>query len=328
MPRAPRQHYTPNSHPNYRSDGGGREEMARLNALLMKTRNELEAERRKSASMRKTVEVEKEKVMDNALAVMTTDLLKKQAMTLAQQSKLEAKERELEYRQARIVQLEIYLSEGQKQVYRYNEGLDGPTMADVDREHDRRQAELKAQRSVAELEARVAYRIQELKLREASLHTREQQYKVLVRSSFEAEMREKAMPDMEAKLDEVADIEYNRGFGVGKAAGRAEAEEEARQKGFLEGYGACHRAQATLSKLRQGLISRDSPELDFVYDAAHPHNLLTVGARIASGAAFKKEKALAPHLQRREVQVEKDSVVQKRVEEPVVQKKLEEPIRR
>ncbi|KAF2819235.1 hypothetical protein CC86DRAFT_363291 [Ophiobolus disseminans] len=328
-PRAPRQQYPHNSYNNYRSDGGGREELARMNALLMKTRNELEVERRKNANLRKTVELEKETVLDTALSVLTTDLFKKQAMTLNHQAKVQAKERDIQYRQARIEQLEVYLSEGQKQVYRYNEGLDGgPTMAEVDREHNRIQAELNAQKAVEDIQAKVSYHQQILQQREAALRMREEQYKALIRARFEAEMVQKAMPDMEAKLDEVAHIEYNHGFGAGRAAGRAEAEEEARQKGFLEGYGACYRSQITISNFRQGLISRDSPELDFLFDPAHADNMFTMGARV-SGAECRKEKALLPHMaQRKEVPADKEPSVQHRIEEPAMQRKPEESVRR
>ena len=319
VPRAPRQYHAQYSYQNYRSDGGGREEVARLSAQLMKTRDELEAERMKSANMRKTIAIENEKVMDAALSSMTTDLLNKQAKTLAHQAKVEAKERDLEYRQARIKQLEVYLSEGQKQVYhQYDEEVGGRTMSDVDREHERRQAELKAQRDVADLEGKLTTRLQHLQIREAAQQMREQQYKAMMRSSFETETKEKAMPDMEAKLNEVAEIEYNRGFGAGKVAGRVDAEEEARQKGFLEGYGTCHRAEVTLSKFRQGLIPRDSPELDFIFDPAHPHNIFTMGARIGGMNLEKEKKHIRNAVQQKESKVEKQSnQEQKKAEEAI-----------
>jgi hypothetical protein len=329
FPRAPRQQYAQNPHNNYRSEGGGREEVTRLNALLMKTRNELEAEHKKNATMRRVVESEKEKAMDAALSAMTRDLLNKQAETLARQKKVAAKERDLEYRQARIDQLEVYLSEGQKQVYRYNEGLDGgPGMIDVDREHDRRQAELRAQKSVGDVQARVKYHQISMEQREAALQMREQQYKALIRSSFEAEMREKAMPDMEARLSEVADVEYNNGFGAGKVAGRAEAAEEAHEKGFLEGYGSCHHAHVTLSKMRQGLIAHGSPELDFVYDSAHPHNLFTMGVHVGGADCKTAKMSSVSRTLPKQVSKENEQVVQKIVGEPVVQKKFEERVRK
>jgi hypothetical protein len=142
MPRGPR-FSAQNQYYNNRSDAGSNE-AARLNAQLMKARTELEAERKKNANMRVSVGDEKQKNMDAALGAMTTDLLHKQGKLLAHQEKVDAKQRELQYREARIEQLEIYLSEGQKQAYRAANGEeyeyeDGLTMADVDREFDLRQ---------------------------------------------------------------------------------------------------------------------------------------------------------------------------------------------
>jgi hypothetical protein len=293
----------------FRSDVSGNE-LARTRAQLMKTRNELEAERKKSADMRTSVENEKQKVMEAALAVMTTDLLNKQGKTLSHQAKVDAKERELQYREARIEQLEIYLSEGQKQIYRQanpDEDIDedGLTMADVNREHDRRQAELSAKKHIADMESKLNHRLQTLKLREAAQQMREEQYKALMRGAVEAEVREGSMPEVEAKLAQVADIEYNRGFGAGKEAGRRQSEEGAHERGLLEGYVLCHRSQVTMSKFRQGLIARDSPELDFIFDATHPHNMFTMGARFGEMKVGKEKKQMADGVQHKPVQGER-----------------------
>jgi hypothetical protein len=146
---------------------------------------------------------------------------------------------------------------------------------------------------------------------------REAQFKTLMRGSIEAELREKSLPDVEAKLSEVADIEYNRGFGAGKEAARRQAEEEAREQGFLEGYGACHRAEVTLSRFRQGLIARDSPELDFLFDPAHPHNIFNVGTRIGELERNKEGQ-----------NVVKQPVPMSKGKGPVSQKQVEEPVRK
>jgi hypothetical protein len=285
----------------------------------MKTRNELEAERRKSAGLRKNVEEEIQKGMDKALAGMTTDLLNKQFELLAHQAKVQAKERELQYREDRIEQLEVFLSEGQKYAYRLsNEEEDGLTIAEVIDEHDRRQAELTACKEFADREHKLAMHLQTVHFREAALQMREQQYKAIMRSSFEAEMREKNMPDMDAKLNQVADAEYNRGFGAGKVAGRAEAEDEAHQKGFLEGYQACHVTQVALSNFRHGRLARDSSELDFLYNAAHPHNLFTMGVKIGGLKLDKEKKPMVNGVRDKQIPLEKKPVLkQQKAEEPV-----------
>jgi hypothetical protein len=313
--RAPR---IPYAYQNYRSDGCS-PELARTNAQLMKTRNELETERKKSAGMRKLVEEEIQKGMDEALASMTTDMLNKQFKMLAYQSKVETKERELQYRENCIEQLEVFLSEGQKYTYRQNnEEEGGLSMAEVKREHDRRQAELAARKDIADREHKLAMRIQGIQLREAAQQMREQQYKALMHGSFEVEMREKVMPDMDAKLNAVADVEYNRGFGAGKVAGRAEAEDEARQQGFLEGYQACHQTQVALSNALRGRLAHDSPELDFLYDSAHPHNLFTIGTKVGALSFDKGKKPVGSSVQHQQVQAEKKAVgEQRKIEEPV-----------
>jgi LmbE family N-acetylglucosaminyl deacetylase len=317
--RAPRNH-TQNQYHNNRSDAGSNE-AARLSAQLMKTRNELEAERKKNANMRVSVGDEQQKNMDAALGVMTTDLLHKQSKLLSRQEKVDAKERDLQYREARIEQLEIYLSEGQKQAYRaakveYHKNEDDPTMVDINREFDRRQAELKVQKTMADLEGKFTNRLQGLQLREQAQRMREAQYKALVRENIEVELREKSSPDIEAKLSEVAELEYNNGFGAGKEAGARHAEAEARERGFLEGYGACHRTQVTLSKARQGLIAHDSAELNFLFDPAHPHNLYNMGAKL--GYMEEKDTLKAP-----------TKIVQSvKGREPMVQVRVEEPVRR
>jgi hypothetical protein len=300
-----------------------REEVSRLSAQLMKVRNELEAERKKSANMRKSVEEEMQKNMDAALAGMTTDLLNKQFKTLTHQGKVEAMERDLSFRQVRIEQLEVFLSEGQKQVYRNSNVEDDEdevrlTIAEVNREHDRCQAELQAQKDMADREGKLALRYDGLKLLEEAQEKRERHYQALFRQSIEAEIREKNTPYMETKLNEVADLEYNRGFGAGKAAGRVEAEKEAREQGFLEGYEACRRAEVALTKMRKGLVARDSPELDFVFDAGHPHNIFTMGAKIGGMSSAQDRKPVASSVAPRQVQAERQPIPEQvRVEERV-----------
>jgi hypothetical protein len=287
----------------------------------MKTRNELEAERKKSVGMRKQVEEEIQRGMDKALASMTTDLLNKQFELLAHQAKVQAKERELQYREDKIEQLEIFLSEGQKYNYRqHNEEEGGLSMTEVIQEHNRRQAELTVRKEFADREHKLAMRLQSVHFREAALQRREQQYKAIMRNSFETEMREKTMLDMDEKLNQVADVEYNRGFGAGKVAGRAEAEGEAHQLGFLEGYHSCHLTQVSLSNFRHGRLARDSPELEFLYDPAHPHNLFTMGTKIGGLSLGKEKKPTANSVQREQIAVERKPVLE--------QDKAEEPVRK
>jgi hypothetical protein len=246
-----------------------------MNAQLMKTKHELDAERTKNLRLRKNIEAEQQQKIEAASCIMLTNLLREQAEALTLKSRVEARERDLDLREQKISQLEVYLSEGQKQLmYALEENGDRP-MSAVQMEHARREAELNAQKNFADLNGKLEFKIEAQRLREGGQHMREQHYKAMVREELQAELAETSISH--EKAEEIADIEYNNGFGAGKEAGRKEALKESHQRGFLEGYGACHLTQVTLSKVRQGLIAHNDPTLDFLYDANHPHNLWNIG---------------------------------------------------
>lgn len=271
MPRGPRLAYSYSMH-----RPGDPPELARMKAQLMKAREELETERQKYKSMHKSIAMEKQQEMDAALTSMVVDLLHKQAQTLAQKRKYQAKEVDLKHREQRIQQLELYLSEGQKILHsKYEEEAIPCLEADI-----KANLELQARTHMMNLENQFLLRFEALELKEAGQKMREQHYKALTRSELEAELREKIELEMQGKIAENAELEYNRGFGGGKEAGRKLASEEAYQKGFFEGYATCHKTQATLLEMRAGRIAHDSPELDFLYDATHPYNLVNCGRQM------------------------------------------------
>ncbi|KAI4678931.1 uncharacterized protein J4E88_006219 [Alternaria novae-zelandiae] len=299
-PRAPRSHF--NSHGSRGGDHGDREQIVRMNAQVMKLKNELDAERNKGVRLRKSIEAEQQQKVEAASSVMLTNLLRDQATTLTLKSKVEARERDLDEREQKITQLEVYLTEGQKQLmYALEENGDRP-MSAVQMEHARREAELNAQRAMADMNGKLNIKIEALRLREAAQQMREQNWKAIAREQLEAEFADNSITH--EKADEVAEEAYNDGFGAGKEAGHKEALKESHQRGFLEGYGACHRTQVALCKMRQGLIARDDPELDFLYDANHPHNLWNIGQMV--GRLEKEDKtALTKEDAKKETSVEK-----------------------
>ena len=305
-PRAPRSHF--NSHGSRGGDHGDREQVVRMNAQLMKLKNELDAERNKGVRLRKSIEAEQQQKVEAASSVMLTNLLRDQATTLTLKSKVEARERDLDEREQKITQLEVYLTEGQKQlVYALEENGDRP-MSAVQMEHARREAELHAQKAMADMNGKLNIKIEALRLREAAQQMREQNWKAIAREQLEAEFADNSITH--EKADEVAEEAYNDGFGAGKEAGRKEALKESHQRGFLEGYGACHRTQVALSKMRQGLIARDDPELDFLYDANHPHNLWNIGEMV--GRLQRDDK-----IAQRKEDVKKEPPVEKKTPAPV-----------
>ncbi|KAH7359702.1 hypothetical protein BKA66DRAFT_515056 [Pyrenochaeta sp. MPI-SDFR-AT-0127] len=293
-----------------------REQVARLTAQFMKAQNELNVERKKSVNLRKTIEAEQQQRIESAFSGMTSDLLCKQIEVYAQTAKNEARERGFEFREKKIKQLEVYLSEGQKQLkYKLEERALRPMDA-VEREYIKRDAELSVRKSMADIEGKANADAKRLRFREAAQQMREQQYKALIHDTIESEIREKMV--QREKLDEIAEFEYNRGFAAGKGAGHMEALEEGRQRGFLEGYGACHRTQAAISDMRAGRIPHDSLELDFLFDPSHSHNPYNIGARLRE---LEKEKKHDGH---------KGSNTEGRLRavDDVVGKKLGEPVRK
>ncbi|KAH6866365.1 hypothetical protein BKA58DRAFT_203168 [Alternaria rosae] len=304
-PRAPRAHYS--SYGSRGGDHGDREQVVRMNAQLMKLKNELDAERTKNIRLRKAVEAEQQQKVEAASSVMLTNLLREQAAALTLKSKVEARERDLDYREQKITQLEVYLSEGQKQLmYDLEKNGDRP-MSAVQMEHARREAELNAQKDMADTNGKLNIKMEALRLREGAQQMREQHWKAMAREQLEVEFAENSITH--EKADEVAEEAYNDGLGVGKEVGRKEALKESHQRGFLEGYGACHRTQVTLSKVRQGLIARDNPELDFLYDANHPHNLYNIGSLLGRMEAEDSNQHTAKAVHQNKIVAEKGTPV-------------------
>ncbi|RYO58173.1 hypothetical protein AA0116_g7440 [Alternaria tenuissima] len=296
-PRASRSHYV-----SYqpRGDHVDREQFARVSAQLMKIKHELDVERNKNWRLRTTIEAEQQQKVEAASSKMLTNLLREQTEALTLKAKVEARERELDFREQRILQQEVYLSEGQKQLWFSLEANGVRPMSAVDMQHARQEAELTAQKAMADLNGKLNIKIEGLRLRESAQQMREQQYKAIIRDSLKDEL-ENSLTD--EKAEEIAEIEYNNGYGAGKEIGSKEAQEKSRQRGFLEGYGACHRTQITLSKCRQGLIDRDSPELNFLYDANHPHNLWNIGELV--GRLEHEDNAKMKNVGKRDSAVEK-----------------------
>ncbi|RYN53665.1 hypothetical protein AA0118_g9475 [Alternaria tenuissima] len=297
-PRASRSHYV-----SYqpRGDHVDREQFARVSAQLTKIKHELDVERNKNWRLRKTIEAEQQQKVEAASSKMLTNLLREQAEALTLKAKVEARERELDLREQRISQQEVYLCEGQKQLWFSLEANGVRPMSAVDIQHVRQEAEQTAQKATADLNGKLNIKIEGLRLREAAQQMREQQYKTIIRDSLKDEL-ENSLTD--EKAEEIAEIEYNNGYGAGKEVGSKEAQEKSRQRGFLEGYGACHRTQITLSKCRQGLIDRDSPELNFLYDANHPHNLWNIG-ELAGRLEHEDNAEKMKNVSKREFAVEK-----------------------
>ncbi|KAG9196002.1 hypothetical protein G6011_01123 [Alternaria panax] len=269
-----------------RSDHMDREQFARISAQLMKTKHELDSERNKNRRLRTTIEAEQQQKIEAASSSMLTNLLRDQAESLTLKAKVEARERELDLREQKISQHEVYLSEGQKQLWFSLEKNGVRPMSAVDMQHAQRDAELNAQKAIADVSGKLNIKMEVLRLREAAQQMREQQYKAMIRDSLKEELES---PLTDNKAEEIDEIEYNNGLGAGKEVGCKEAFEKSHKIGFLEGYGACHRAQSSLFNMRAGRIPYDSPELNFLFDPSHPHNLHNIGMQIGELEAETEE---------------------------------------
>ncbi len=301
------------------SYGGGinGEQLARLNAKIVKLESELNAERTKNINLHKTLETEYQRKTEAVLSTMWTDLFQKQIDVLTTSEKNNGKARDLEFRERRIEQLEVFLSEGQRQFHYELEERGLRPVVVLERERIRRDAELALQKDISVIEGDIGHRLERLRLRESNLQMREHQYKAVVRKSIEAEVLEKSFSA--EKVDEIAEIEYNNGFAAGKNVAQHEAKEEAHEKGFREGYEACLLAQSVLARLRAGKISGDSAELEFLWDPDHPYNMYKIGAQIRM-ASEKKVESLESNNGEMETK--------NGVEDIVVEKKTESAVRR
>jgi hypothetical protein len=288
-------------------------ELNRTNALLKKAEKDLEAERNDTVHLRRTIAEELQQKMEASSSVMLANLLRNQGETLALKARVDAKERELQFREKKIFEIEVYLADGQKLLLNSLEEAGDRPASEIQIKHAQRQAKVEVEKTLANIEGSLTIKNEGLKLRQNAQLMREQQYKTLIREVIQAEMSQKAVPteqvdkiaegayndgfaagkeasrkDALRKNNDIAEDEYNNGFAAGKEAGRKEVLYKAHQRGFLEGYGACHRTQVALSKVRQGLIPCDSPELDFLYDVNHPDNIFNIGELL--GRMEKEDK--------------------------------------
>ena len=260
----------------------------------MKARNDLEVERKVNAEMRRTVGAEKQASFGAAMSDMLTDLLQKQADALTAKAKTQEKERDLQYREQKIAQLENYLSDGQKQLKLQLEQQGIRSMSAVDGANLRHEVELKMRHQLTDIQGKIAIQVEQLRHQEAAQKVREQQYKALIHDALEDEVREQLAQDVQTKATgtKAHEAAYKRTLAEGKKVGSAGAFEVALRHEFLKGYAACYRSQIALHNMRNGHLAADSPELSFLYDPTHaesPHNIgLSIGRmELAAGEGEK-----------------------------------------
>ncbi|KAJ4379367.1 hypothetical protein N0V86_005412 [Didymella sp. IMI 355093] len=281
VPRTPRGYYLPvghqSSHPPLDYD-----ELQRTKVQLMKARSDLHYERKINVEMRKTVEVEKQASIGSAMADMLNDLLQKQAGALNAKARMQEKERDLEYREQKITQLETYLANGQKQLKWQLEEQGIRAMSQVDEANLRREVELQMKHQLSEIEGKIGIQVERLRYQEAAQKIREQQYRVLIRDALENEVREELARDMQGKISdtEVTEAAYERGIAEGKRSGGSKSSEDEHKQEFFKGYAACYRTLTILHNVRNGKIAVESSDVAVLFDPTHPENPHNVGLHI------------------------------------------------
>ncbi|UPX12361.1 uncharacterized protein EKO05_0002911 [Ascochyta rabiei] len=280
-PRGPRAYYPSGGHQPSRLPLDY-DELQRTKAQLSKTRNNLDCERNTNAETQKTDGAEKQASIDAAMSNMLTDLLHKQAEALTEKAKVQEKERDLHYRERRIVQLEEYLSDGQRQLKYQLEQQGIRPMSVVEQANLRRELEIKVRHQLSDIEGNIAIQEERLRNQEAAQKIREQQYKAWVCDAVEAEVRvqiAKDEQDMTADT-KAAEVVCERSLAQGQHITGDHTSGVTLEQEFLKGYAACSRSQIALYNMRSGLLATDSPELAFLYDLTHPENLHNIGVQI------------------------------------------------
>ncbi|EMD67520.1 hypothetical protein COCSADRAFT_81534, partial [Bipolaris sorokiniana ND90Pr] len=263
-----------NTHHSSHSDNIPSEQMVRLNAQLLKAKQELEQERTKNANLHRTIQDAQHEHLEAAFSTMLTTLLHEQTEALALQSRAAAHQRSLDIREKKISQQEVFLAAGQKHLMTKLDQTGNSTLSAAHYIHLHEKMQLDKKSHIAALESRMAIERQTLTLRAAAQAKREQQYKTLLRQSLEAEFAASHVSSAESEV--LAEIRFQRGFDAGKEEGRKEADREEKKRAYLEGYRTCFQAQAALSSLRKGA----STEVQELLDPTAEGNLFSMGTRV------------------------------------------------
>ncbi|EMD92599.1 hypothetical protein COCC4DRAFT_58152 [Bipolaris maydis ATCC 48331] len=268
----PRHNHT---HHGSRNDNIPSEQATRLNAQLLKAKQELEQERTKNANLSKTIQDAQHEHLEAAFSTILIMLLREQTEALAVKSRATAHQRSLDIREKKICQQESFLAAGQKHLMTKLE-QNGSSMSAAHLAHQHQQMQIDKQAHQVAFESQLALERETLKLHAAAQAKREKQYKTLLRQSLEAEIAANYVSNDEAEA--LAEFRFQRGFDAGKEEGRKEAVKvkEEKERAYLEGYRACFHAQAALSSLRKGV----SDVVQNLLDPTDEDNLFSMGIRV------------------------------------------------
>ncbi|KAF2114759.1 hypothetical protein BDV96DRAFT_599948 [Lophiotrema nucula] len=256
-----------------------RDELRRLQPQLVKTEQDLRALRDENRMLRKKLEEQPHDKTNAGLLGLFQEVVNKQAEVQQEKSSMARMDLKLREKTANVERIELFLSEGQKQLKRRLEDQGLRTASELELEHARAEGQAATYQKLRDIDTRLADRQMKANLCEAELEFRQRHWKLEARDGLIAELRKTLRSEIH---DEIAEVEYEQGFRAGKDAGLAENAEVAKHEGFLQGYEAARKAQDKLAALKQGKIAYDSADLDFLFDFSHPQNPFNLGRQLGS----------------------------------------------
>ncbi|KAJ4302965.1 hypothetical protein N0V90_001856 [Kalmusia sp. IMI 367209] len=267
LPRAPRRF--PN---DPRRDGERiepREEARSLQSELRKVKQDLEIERKTRKAAMEEFEANIRRNYETALEQTISEIFQQRVVIVKQTVEVKKQELDVQAREDLVRQTEQILALGHKH-FAGADDQDLKTFTDINQELIR---------------AQVAH--------ELAQHDRNANRDLALRTE---ELNAEAIEALEAKLKadieydiamRVANVEYDRGFADGKSIGKIEGNDELRSACYNEGYAACHEYEVRMKQFRAGTLSKDSPEMAFLFDPEHPDHPFNRGLQIGRRMPLK-----------------------------------------
>jgi len=241
--------------------------------------------------MRQKLAQEIHRNIETAVQPAIQSLLHQRIEVVKKEAELLERENEIDRREHMSLQLEEFLTAGQRQLFLAREFDDREvrTIEPTQIVFARAEGEAEAVHKFRKMESDLKVRKKELHIREANLATRETTYKVLVREEVKAELLAELEQELDARVSEaraevkrefagrVDEAAYQRGFAAGKTEGLI-TDHTGDDEGFIIGHKQCLRMAFALQKLSK--ILGDGHELDFLTDLEHLDNPYNVGLKV------------------------------------------------
>jgi len=266
-----------------------RDELLRLQAQNVQLRKELRIERERNERMRNAVQTNSQEDIDAVLGPILAAQVHEKIALMKEMTTIRQQQTDLERRNKLIEQTETFLAAGQRELYYQVDAQNTSTLTDKEHEYAQQQGAINATATMnlRELDLQLGYN--ELSIQRVYLESREQVYKLLVRRKIEVELRAVFEREFETRVCQSVKEAYNRGFKEGRQEGQKDNAEDVDGSAFAKGYSTARRQQNTLIALRNGSLSYDSPDLDFLTNPDHPDNLFNMGIQVGQRETVVKK---------------------------------------